>query len=109
MTSSLKNIPLICRVPRTALTSIVNNTLIFPVWKFTLKDEYIVVNNGTISWIDPTTGKQIRELKTGCDYTRFALSSYRGEIIYKDSVSSVYQLVGCRFSVLSFEPLDRHT
>jgi hypothetical protein len=69
--------------------------LIFPVWKFTfffssrsrrecgivsvvtigvgafgisyVEDEYIAVNRGTISWIDPTTGKQIRELKTGSD------------------------------------------
>jgi hypothetical protein len=27
-------------------------------------DEYIAVFNGTISWIDPTTGRQIRELKS---------------------------------------------
>jgi predicted DNA-binding protein len=51
-------------------------------------DEYIAVKDGTISWIDPTTGKQIRELKTGCD-TRFVSSSCKGEIIHMDSRSSV--------------------
>jgi hypothetical protein len=51
-------------------------------------DEYIVVKDGTISWIDPTTGNQIRELNTGCD-TRFVSSSCKGEIIYMNSVSSV--------------------
>jgi hypothetical protein len=51
-------------------------------------DEYIAVKYGTISWIDPTTGKQIRELKTGC-YTRFVSSSCKGEIIHMDSKSSV--------------------
>jgi hypothetical protein len=54
-----------------------------------VEDEYIVVNDGTISWIDPTTGKQIREIKTGYDYTRFASFSCKGEIIYSDSGSSV--------------------
>ena len=53
-----------------------------------VEDGYIAVNDGAISWIDPTTGKQTRELKTGCD-TRFASSSCKGEIIYKDSGSSV--------------------
>jgi hypothetical protein len=53
-----------------------------------VEDEYIAVNRGTISWIDPTTGKQIRELKTGSD-TRFVSSSCKGEIIYMDSGSSV--------------------
>ena len=54
-----------------------------------VEDEFIAVNKGTISWIDPTTGTQIRELQTGCGYTMFALSSYKGEIIYRDNVSSV--------------------
>jgi DNA-binding beta-propeller fold protein YncE len=54
-----------------------------------VEDEYIAVKNGTISWIDPTTGTQIREIKTGYDYTRFASSSCKGEIIYSDSGSSV--------------------
>ena len=53
-----------------------------------VEDEYIAVHNATISWIDPTTGKVIRELKTGCD-TRFASSSCKGEIIHIDSGSSV--------------------
>jgi len=53
-----------------------------------VEDEFIAVNGGTISWIDPTTGKQIRELQTGSD-TRFVSSSCKGEIIYMDSVSSV--------------------
>jgi len=54
-----------------------------------VEDEYIAVYNGTISWIDPTTGKQIRELKTGYYDTRFASSSCKGEIIYSDRESSV--------------------
>ena len=54
-----------------------------------VEDEYIVVFNGTISWIDPTTGRQIRELKSGFYDTRFASSSCKGDIIYMDSVSSV--------------------
>ena len=54
-----------------------------------VEDEYIAVKNGTISWIDPTTGTQIREIKTGYAYTRFASSSCKGEIIYSDSGSSV--------------------
>jgi hypothetical protein len=54
-----------------------------------VEDEYIAVKNGTISWIDPTTGTQIREIKTGYNYTRFASSSCKGEIIYSDSGSSV--------------------
>ena len=54
-----------------------------------VEDEYIAANIGTISWIDPTTGTQIREIKTGYDYTRFASSSRKGEIIYSDSGSSV--------------------
>ena len=54
-----------------------------------VEDEYIAANIGTISWIDPTTGTQIREIKTGYDYTRFASSSCKGEIIYSDSGSSV--------------------
>jgi hypothetical protein len=52
-------------------------------------DEYIAVKDVTISWIDPTTGRQIRELKTGFYDTRFASSSCKGEIIYNDSESSV--------------------
>ena len=54
-----------------------------------VEDEYIVVFNGTISWIDPTTGRQIRELKNGFYDTRFASSSCKGDIIYMDCVSSV--------------------
>ena len=54
-----------------------------------VEDEYIVVFNDTISWIDPTTGRQIRELKTGFSNTRFTFSSCKGEIIYRDSKSSV--------------------
>ena len=54
-----------------------------------VEDEYIVVFNGTISWIDPTTGRQIRELKSGFYDTRFASSSCKGDIIYMDSASSV--------------------
>jgi hypothetical protein len=56
-------------------------------------DEYIAVHDETVSWIDPTTGKQIRELNTGCGNTIFALSSYKGEIIYNDSVSSLKCLI----------------
>ena len=52
-------------------------------------DEYVVIYSDTISWIDPTTGKQIRDLKTGYHHTKFASSSCKGEIIYNDSVSSV--------------------
>jgi DNA-binding beta-propeller fold protein YncE len=67
MTSSLKNIPLRYRVsPGLTAPSV--------------EDEYIAVKNGTISWIDPTTGTQIREIKTGYNYTRFASSSCKGEI-----------------------------
>jgi hypothetical protein len=101
--------------------SIIAVRLFQPVAAFGIsyvEDEFIAVNKGTISWIDPTTGTQIRELQTGCGYTMFALSSYKGEIIYRDNVSLLllldhllllYQLAGCRFSVLSFELLDRHT
>ena len=53
-----------------------------------VEDEYIAVNGATISWIDPTTGKQIRELKTG-SHNRFVSSSCKGEIIHMDSKSSV--------------------
>ena len=54
-----------------------------------VEDEYIAVNKGTISWIDPATGTQIREIKTGYDYTKFALSSNKGEIVHSESTSSV--------------------
>ena len=52
-------------------------------------NEYVVVYSGTISWIDPTTGTQIRDLKTGYHHTKFASSSCKGEIFYNDSGSSV--------------------
>jgi hypothetical protein len=39
-----------------------------------VEDEYIAVDKGNISWIDPATGRQIRELKTGFYDTRFASS-----------------------------------
>jgi hypothetical protein len=54
-----------------------------------VEDEYIAVDKGNISWIDPATGRQIRELKTGFYDTRFASSSCKGEIIYNYSESSV--------------------
>ena len=54
-----------------------------------VEDEYIAVPDATISWIGPATGKTIRELKTGYDYTIFALSSNTGDIVYNDSASSV--------------------
>jgi hypothetical protein len=45
-----------------------------------VEDEYIAVDKGNISWIDPPTGRQIRELKTGFFDTRFA-SSYFTRVI----------------------------